>query len=171
GRVQPRRIWALAWQLTFKEALRSKVLWIFSFLALVFLFGGWFLTSKPEDELRTYVQVVYWAMTPLLLVTGVILAAFGIPNDLKQQTIHTIVTKPVERFEIFLGRFLGYTGLMTLVLLAMATVSLLYFAVPGRIHPDAARESWRARVPIFGGPELRGRAPSTRAPGGRQRGY
>src|SRR5262245_58182150 len=33
-RVQPRRIWALAWQLTFREALRSKVLWIFSFLGL-----------------------------------------------------------------------------------------------------------------------------------------
>jgi hypothetical protein len=86
----------------------------------------------------------------------VILASFGIPNDLRQQTIHTIVTKPVERFEIFLGRFLGYTCLMTLVLLAMATLSLLYFAVPGRIHPDAARESWRARVPIYGDLHLEG---------------
>src|SRR5262249_9389909 len=66
GRVQPRRIWALAWQLTFMEALRSKVLWIFSFLGLVFLFGGWFVAAKPVDELRTYVQVIYWAMTPLL---------------------------------------------------------------------------------------------------------
>lgn len=155
AKLRLERIRALAW-LSFWEAIRSKVLWIFSFLLLIFLFGDWFLPHKPENQLRTYVQVVYWAMTPLLLVTGVILAAFGIPNDLRQQTIHTIVTKPVERFEIFLGRFLGYTGLMTLVLLAMATVSLLYFAVPGRIHPDAARESWRARVPIYGALELRG---------------
>jgi hypothetical protein len=155
GKLRLERIRALAW-LSFWEAIRSKVLWIFSFLLLVFLFGDWFLPHKPENQLRTYVEVVYWAMTPLLLVTGVILASFGIPNDLRHQTIHTIVTKPVERFEIFLGRFLGYTTLMTLVLLAMATVSLLYFAVPGRIHPEAARESWRARVPIYGELHLEG---------------
>jgi ABC-type transport system involved in multi-copper enzyme maturation permease subunit len=157
GFVQPRRIWALA-RLTIQESVRSKVLWIFSFLALIFLFGGWFVTSKPEDELRTYVQVIYWAMTPLLLATGVILAAFGIPNDLRHQTLHTIVTKPVERFEIILGRFLGYTLLMTAVLVVMTGFSLLYLAIHA-VHPQAETETQRARVPVYGNLEFGGLLP------------
>src|SRR5262249_53497356 len=150
-------IWGLA-RLTMKEAVRSKVLWIFTFLALVFLFADWFLPHKPEDQLRTYVQVIYWAMTPLLLATGVLLASFGIPNDLRQQTLHTVVTKPVERFEIVLGRFLGYTVLMTGILLCMTGLSLLYLVFHA-VHPDAARETYTARVPVYGDLEFVGRLP------------
>jgi hypothetical protein len=94
-------------------------------------------------------------MTPLLLVVASLLAAFGIPADLRNQTIHTIVTKPVERFEIVLGRFFGYGALMTLVLLAMTGISLLY--VSREIDVDAQEESMKARVPVFGNLRYAGR--------------
>jgi hypothetical protein len=87
-------------------------------------------------------------MTYLLLVTAVLVSAFSIPTDIKQQTIHTIVVKPVERFEVVLGRFLGFLGLMSLVLLFMTGVSLLY--VLRGIDPKAAAESLKARVPFYG---------------------
>jgi ABC-type transport system involved in multi-copper enzyme maturation permease subunit len=142
-----RRIWALT-KLSFKEAIRNRVLYGFSALLLVFLFGSWFIPHKPEDQVRSYVGVVYWVMKILLLVTAIILAAFSIPTDIRKQTIHTIVTKPVERFEILLGRFLGFTGLMTLVLLLMTTVSVVY--VLRGIDPAAAAESLKAREPLYG---------------------
>jgi ABC-type transport system involved in multi-copper enzyme maturation permease subunit len=146
SRLRARRIWALA-RLSFKEAVRRRILWVFSALLVVFLFGSWFLESKPEDQVRTYVQVIYYAMTPLLLVTAGLLASFSLPADIKNQTIHTIVTKPVERFEIILGRFLGYTMLMTLVLLVMTALSLVYMF---RQFDKEAEESLRARVPVRG---------------------
>jgi ABC-type transport system involved in multi-copper enzyme maturation permease subunit len=144
-----RRIFALA-GLSFKEALRRRVLWAFSALLLVFLFGSWFVSgrAKPEDQLRTYVQLVFWAMTPLLLFTAVLLAAFSIPADIRNQTIHTVLTKPVQRFEVYLGRVLGFTGLMTLVLLVLSGLSLLY--VLRGVDPDSAAESLKARAPLFG---------------------
>jgi hypothetical protein len=142
-----RRIWALA-KLSFKEALCRRILWAFSGLLLVFLFASWFVSSKPESQVRTYVEIVFWAMNALLLFTAVVLSAFSIPADIKQQTIHTIVTKPVERFEVVLGRFLGFLGLMTLVLLFMTVVSLGY--VLQEIDPEAAAESLKARVPLYG---------------------
>ena len=49
------------------EALRSRVLWGFSSLLLVFLFASWFLPYKPENQVRNYVGVVFFAMTVLLL--------------------------------------------------------------------------------------------------------
>ncbi len=145
--VRARRIFALA-KLSFKEALRRRVLWAFAAFLLIILFGSWFIPSKHENQVRNYVDTVATAMTLLLLVVAAILSAFSIPADIKQQTIHTIVTKPVERFEIVLGRFLGFTALMTLVLLFMTTISLIYVA--RGIDPEAAEESLKAREPFYG---------------------
>ncbi len=141
------RIFGLA-KLSFQEALRRKVIYAFAALLLIFLFASWFIPYKPEDQVRSYVQVVYWAMSPLFLLTSSLLAAFSIPADIKSQTIHTIVTKPVERFEIIVGRFLGFIALMTVVLLIMTATSLLY--VIRGIDPAAASESLKARVPLYG---------------------
>jgi hypothetical protein len=147
SRLSLRRIWALS-RLSFKEAIRRRILWVFSLLILVFLFGSWFFPYKAEDQLRNYVRTVYFVMTVLLLVTAGLVAAFSLPADLRNQTIHTIVTKPVERFEIILGRFLGYTFLLTLVLIVMSLFCLVYIA--RGINQEAAEESYKARVPIYG---------------------
>lgn len=146
-RLRWRRVWALA-RLSFKEAIRRRVLWVFSSILLVFLFASWFMDYKPENQVRNYVRVVYWAMTPLMLVTASLIAAFSLPADIRSNTIHTIVTKPVERFEIVLGRFIGFTLLMTIVLFVMTGLSLVY--VMRGVDPEAAYESERARVPLYG---------------------
>jgi hypothetical protein len=155
-----RRIWALA-RLSFKEAIRRKVLWVFLALLVVLLFSSWFIQSKSEDQVRTYVQIVSFSMSALLLLIAALLAAFGIPTDMRSQTIHTILTKPVERFEVVLGRFLGYMALMTLVLIAVSGVSLLY--VLRGIDPDAAAESLKAREYLVGDLEFEGTKERNRA--------
>jgi hypothetical protein len=142
-----RRIWGLA-KLSFKEALRRRVLYAFTGLLLIFLFSSWFISHKPEDQVRSYVQVIYLGTKIALMLAAVILASFSIPADIKQQTIHTVVTKPVERFEVLLGRFLGITAILTLVLL-FATAAGLIYVVRG-VDPDAAAESLKARDPLYG---------------------
>jgi len=107
--------------------------------------------SKRENELQNYVTIVFWPLTFLMIVSSALIAAFGIPTDIKQQTIHTVVTKPVERFEIVLGRFLGYSLLMSAVLLVLTTLCLGYvLRIGAGINPDAAAESLKAREPVYG---------------------
>jgi hypothetical protein len=121
----------------------------FSILLLVMLFAGWFIDSdRQQDQLRGYVDVISWATMFLLLVTAALLAAFSIPADIRNNSIHTIVTKPVERFEIVIGRFLGYMFLMTIALVFMTGISLLYLV--REIDPEAREQSMKARVPVFG---------------------
>ena len=106
-----RRIYALA-KLSFKEAVRRRVVWVFLGILILYLFPArWFFAEKPEDELKSIIGVTTRGMNVLLISVGLLLAAFSIPNDIKSLTIHTIVTKPVERFEIILGRLFGYLGL------------------------------------------------------------
>jgi ABC-type transport system involved in multi-copper enzyme maturation permease subunit len=150
SRLRFRRIWGIA-KLSFKEAIRKRVLWAFSAILLVFLFASWYLPHKPEDQVRGYVGVVTFVTTWLLVLTASLLGCFSIPADLRQQTMHTVVTKPVERYEIVLGRFLGFTLLMTLVLVVMTVLSLVYVA--RGVVPEAKEESFKARIPVFG--ELR----------------
>lgn len=146
GRISSRRIGAIA-RLSVKEAIRGRVIYGFGLMILIFLFAPYFLSYRDEDQIRNYVMVIYWAMAPLFLVTAAFLGSFSIPTDVQKQTIHTIVTKPVEKYEIVLGRFFGYGFLLTLVLAVLALVSLFY--VWRGVNPRAAEESYKARVPIF----------------------
>jgi len=165
-----RRIWALT-RLSFKEAVRRRVLWVFSAFLLIVLFASWFMPYKPEDQVRNYVSVVYFASAVLMLLAAGLLAAFSLPADMKNQTIHTIVTKPVQRFEIVAGRFLGYVLLLSLVLAVITGIGLLYMV--REIDSDAQVESMRARVPVYGELVFRGKE-GTSAAGmnvGREWGY
>jgi hypothetical protein len=143
------RIYAIA-KLSFKEAFRRRVVWVFLVILIVYLFPArWFFQEKPEDELKSIIGVTTRGMNLLLIAVGLLLAAFSIPTDIKNYTIHTIVTKPVERFEIVLGRFLGYLGLITLALLIMTGLGLLLINA-GNVSPEAQKESMRSRVARYG---------------------
>ena len=147
-RIRASRIWAIA-RLSWKEAIRGRVVWVFGSMALVFLFAEWFLPSnKAEDQIRNYVNVVYLSITVLFLITAGLLGAFSIPNDVKNNSIHTIVTKPVEKFEIVMGRFLGYGAILTIGLFVVSCLSLIY--VERGVNEDARQESYKARVPLYG---------------------
>ena len=148
-KMRGRRIWALA-KLGFKEASRAKLYWVFLLFLLPFLFPAkWYFLFKAENELRSTVSITAYAMNFVLLLPAVLLAAFSIPRDIRDQNIYTIVTKPVERFEIVFGRFLGYAGLLTVVLLIMTTVGWLYIYTTG-VSDEAAAETYKARVPVRG---------------------
>jgi ABC-type transport system involved in multi-copper enzyme maturation permease subunit len=144
-RVQWRRIWALA-LLSIKEAVRGRVLYVGALMALIFLFAGYFVPYKEENQIRNYVTVVFLPLTIVFLVLAALLGSFSIPRDVVKQTIHTIVTKPVERYEIVLGRFLGNGVLLTAGLFLLTGLSLLY--VVRGITAEAAEESFKARIPI-----------------------
>jgi ABC-type transport system involved in multi-copper enzyme maturation permease subunit len=156
-KVRGRRVWALA-KLGFKEATRFRVHWLVLALVLLpFLFRNvWMSSTRPADEFRTLVVYVTFWDTVLVIAIGLLLASFSLPNDIKNLTIHTVVTKPVERFEVVLGRFLGYAGLMTLTLAGMTVVNLVLIGT-ATIDPAGMEEAAKARVPVRGKLEFKSR--------------
>lgn len=148
-KIRATRLWALT-LLGFKEAIRMHLFWVF-LLALIpsFFPAKWFVPIKPEDELRSTLAITSFFMNFVLLVPAAVLAAFSIPNDIRNQNIYTIVTKPVERFEILLGRFVGYVGMMTLALAIMVAASWVLIRSAG-VDERAKDETFKARVPLRG---------------------
>jgi ABC-type transport system involved in multi-copper enzyme maturation permease subunit len=49
-----------------------------------------------------------------------------LPGDIRDKTIHTVVTKPVRRLEIVVGRIIGLTVITTALLIVMGVVSYVY---------------------------------------------
>jgi len=62
----------------------------------------------------------------LVLLMALLLSAFSLPNDVKNRTIYTVVTKPVRASEIVLGRTLGFGAVGTAMLLLMGVISYVF---------------------------------------------
>ncbi len=125
-KISPRRVFAIA-KLAVKEAFRRKiVLAAAAIFAVALLFGGWFLDTGTDHPERTYIGIISWGTQLLLLMMGMLVSSFSLPEDIRNKTIHTVVTKPVRPTEILLGRILGFTCLLTVMLLLMASVCLAF---------------------------------------------
>ena len=147
--ISPRRIWSLS-VLTIRESLRQKILFVFIIFAVLFMFAGWFLAGaadRPDLQVQSYIDFVLKAISWLVIPIMLLLACWSLPEDIRLRTIHTVVTKPVYRIEIVMGRMLGFTVLGTAILLVMGGVGYIWI---NRQVPDSAKESLVSKVPIYG---------------------
>ncbi|MEZ6089825.1 MAG: ABC transporter permease [Pirellulaceae bacterium] len=126
-----RRIYALA-RLAFQEAIRRKVLFVVGLFIVLLMFAGWYLDPKSDDPARLYISFVLTSTNYLLLLLALFISTASLPNDIKNKTIYTIVTKPVRATEIILGRVFGFIAVGTLMIVPMAIAS--YFFVTGDLN-------------------------------------
>jgi ABC-type transport system involved in multi-copper enzyme maturation permease subunit len=147
--TSPRRIWALT-ILTIKESWARKLIWIFVVFVVLFMFISWFSDSDDTRADLLVKNSISTALTPITwlpLMVVMLLSCWGLPEDIKNRTIHTVVTKPVRRSEIFLGRILGFTCIGTFLLVVMGGVGYVWIM---RQVPKKAQERLICRVPIYG---------------------
>jgi hypothetical protein len=113
---------------------------------VILAFTSWFLQPPRPAELgRLYVGTLMLLCSLLVTVAIVILAPISLPNDIRQQTIFTVVSKPVRRLELIWGRMLGYMALVTILLVMFAGVSLIYFSrMVGAAVRDADQKAAQA---------------------------
>jgi len=125
-KTSPRRVVAMA-RLAIKEAMRRRVVLVtFAIFALMVLFGSWFMGGGSDKPEQIYVNFVLWGTQMLVLLMGLLLSAFSLPDDIKNKTIYTVVTKPVRSTEIVLGRMLGFATVGTLLLILMGLISYFF---------------------------------------------
>jgi ABC-type Na+ efflux pump permease subunit len=114
---------------TLTEVLRQRVLNVIFLFGLVMVLGSFFLTDLTfQEEFKFLKDLGYAAIS----ITGTLVALMGaaqlIPAEMERRTLHTLLSKPVRRFEFVLGKYLGLLALITLMLVIMA---LLFACVLG----------------------------------------
>ena len=124
-------------RLTFREAVRRKIVLAALVLGLAFLVlysaGLYFilynLAGQPvtiasrlaqSEGINFLFMAGMYAVTFLAVVMAALISADTLAGEISTGTIQTVVAKPVRRAEIVLGKWLGFAGLLALYLLLMA---------------------------------------------------
>ncbi|HET8626208.1 MAG TPA: ABC transporter permease subunit [Thermomicrobiales bacterium] len=144
-------------RLTFREALRKRMIWGVALLSVCFAVVFYWGFIQVRNEFLN--QVVsgdrprgFGTFLSLDLVAGIIdglgfytinflagvmtiFAAVGtVAGEIESGTFQAIVTKPLARWEIILGKYLGFAAMIALYIVAMsADVALTSRAVTGYV--------------------------------------
>ncbi len=136
-------------QLTFREALRKRMIWGVALLSIVFVaLYAWGFTQVRDEFLREAARDAARGNRPGQILTldfvstimvglgfytinflaGVmtIFAAVGtVAGEVETGTFQAIVPKPLARWELIVGKFLGFAGMIAVYIALMATGVLI----------------------------------------------
>lgn len=141
-----RRIGALA-RLTIQESLSRRTLLVLFVFVSLFAAGNLFLQSPGQDmPAKPFVSFVMTTIRWVLIPVALLLSCWGLPADIKSRSLHTVVTKPVHRNEIVIGRMLGYSLVTSSVLLLVGLGGLIWIH---RVVPPRSKPQLTSRVPVY----------------------
>ncbi|MEJ2264198.1 MAG: ABC transporter permease subunit [Anaerolineales bacterium] len=140
-------------RLTFREAARRRILLAALLLGLAFLviyaigfhYVNQELTSSrgapdilQSNSIRNFLFMAgLYAVNFLTIMMTVLTSVVTISGEIASGTIHTLVAKPLRRWEIVIGKWLGFAGMLTLYLVLMAGgVTLLVRLIAGYTAPN-----------------------------------
>ncbi|MEP6644204.1 MAG: ABC transporter permease [Acidobacteriaceae bacterium] len=121
---------------TFREAVRDRVLYNLIAFALL-MSGAAVLVGQISIDIERLV-VINLGLTAISLFGTVIAIFVGIglvSKEIDKRTLYTVLSRPVQRWEFIVGKFLGLAGTLTVNTFFMAIgvfASLLY--VSHRLH-------------------------------------
>lgn len=140
-------------RLTFREAARRWVVWVALGLGLLFLVvygigfneiekdisvnqgnSGTLITAEMHNFLLLAGMYVVNFLTSIMTV---LVSVDALSGEINSGTIHTVVSKPVPRWQIVLGKWLGFSGMLSLYLLLMlGGVTLVGLLVGNTVAPN-----------------------------------
>ncbi len=145
--------WIIA-RLTLREAASRKVLWAALILGIAFLalygVGAYFIqreviresTAQPfRREMYNFLAMAGLYVVNFLVVMMTVLTSVDtLAGEIGSGTIQALVTKPLRRSEIVLGKWLGFAGMLVLYVVLMAGgVVTVMAAITGYVVPGLAR--------------------------------
>lgn len=142
--------------LTIRETQRRRILWVAFLMGIVFLFifGLGFhyilLDIEAESGFRrqsaTQLQEMIanfltltglYVINFLVIVIAALLSAGSISGEVESHTIEAIVTKPLRRWEVVFGKWLGFAVILSVYLLVLAGgVMLIAYLRAGYLLQD-----------------------------------
>jgi len=149
-------IWILT-RLTFREAIRRRIMLAGFVLGISFIIiysiGLHFILAQvrgvaaanlPSESAANVVNVEsmngflmagLYAITFLSIAMAALLGADTLAGEINSGTIQTVVTKPIRRADVVLGKWLGFAGLLGLYVLLMAGGAVLSMFLQGHYLP------------------------------------
>jgi ABC-type transport system involved in multi-copper enzyme maturation permease subunit len=142
-------IWAIA-STTVGEAIRRRV------LLIILLIGVLLLSIIPSlgvlsarAEVSTMISTMFAVLRGTSALIAIVLTIYMIPNEIERRTIYTILSKPVQRWQFLVGKYLGAVLAILLMISLMSIVMLSLFYVFRGQEGGVQRLADIARQPLF----------------------
>lgn len=115
---------------TVGEAVRRRV------LLVILLIGTLLLSIIPalsilsaRAELTVTISAMFAVLRGTAALIAVVLTIYMIPNEIERRTIYTILSKPVQRWQFLVGKYLGAVFALGLMIALMTTLMMVVFVV------------------------------------------
>ncbi|MBL8047721.1 MAG: ABC transporter permease [Chthonomonas sp.] len=113
---------------TIGEAIRRKVLLVILLIGVLLLGIAPGLQALSARQERTVLKsFIFGTMQLTAVMIAVILTVYIIPNEIERRTIYTILCKPVRRWQLLVGKYLGAIGALGLMIAMMTGLSILLY--------------------------------------------
>lgn len=147
-----RQIWIIT-RITFLEASRRKLLWTAALAAAAFialfatgmhyqvkdLFQSHRISLVVRNQiLQTMLQVGFYAVDMLAVIMTVLTSVDTVSGEIASSTIHAMATKPIARWQILIGKWLGFAAMIALFIILTFGGVLAVGRFIGGIVPHAA---------------------------------
>lgn len=136
------RVWSVA-RVTMSEVRYHRV-WILVVLHVIG-FSILMLAVRPFDEserIPLYIRAALTIQELVILVPFWVMASRSLPREREQKVIVTNATKPVSRFEIMLGKMVGFSVAAGILLVVMGLVTWMMLAVANSNLKSRARAEY-----------------------------
>ena len=127
---------------TFGEAVRKRILMVILLVALlIILISPAFEPFAGARGARPLILGFGFGVIQLAgTFIAIILCTGMIPTEIERRTIYTILSKPVQRYQFILGKFVGAVGTLGFMYLMMGIVLLIAARMAlGEFDPDIIR--------------------------------
>jgi ABC-type transport system involved in multi-copper enzyme maturation permease subunit len=132
---------------TIGEAIRRKVLLIILLIALLLLSIIPALSIlSVRTEVSATISTIFFVIRFTSALIAIILTIYMIPNEIERRTIYTILSKPVQRWQFLLGKYLGAVMALAMMMAIMTVLALVMFYFN---HHDAGKLADIAKQPVL----------------------
>jgi hypothetical protein len=144
-------IWAVATN-TIKQALRLKIAAVFIVLLIVLLpVMGVSMTGDGtlKGRLQTFVSYGLSLTNLLLCLLTIIVSIYTLTSDIRQRQIYTVITKPVRRYQLLLGKLLGVLLLSTALLVLFSAIIYVITIYTPKIYDTDEEDLFQVNNEFF----------------------
>ena len=122
--------------LTFKEAIRSKILYLLLVFAMLLMSFSWILREiTVGDEIKIVKDLGISSIHFFGILITIFIGINLIFKEMEKRTIYLVLSKPVRRYHFLLGKFFGLAFTLLLVLCGLVAIFYAILTMKGAHAP------------------------------------
>jgi ABC-type transport system involved in multi-copper enzyme maturation permease subunit len=111
---------------TFKEAIRDRILYLLLFFAAVcIIFSRILALLAVGDRAKIITDVGLASLSVFGVLMAVLIGTGLVYKEIDKRTIYTLLSKPIQRYQFLLGKYLGLLLTLAVMLALMALIFLV----------------------------------------------